>query len=95
MQLRKLPLLNQNFCASKIKMETKKLLFERMSGTVEHSGHTKVTVVGVGQVGMACAYHLVATVRPPRFSEKPATLESDAHLGVGCWVCCVFTGHGE
>lgn len=42
-------------------METKKLLFDRLVADVDTRGHTKVTVVGVGQVGMACAYHLVAT----------------------------------
>lgn len=43
-------------------METEKLLFEQRAKSTPDHGQAKVTVVGVGQVGMACAFHLIATV---------------------------------
>lgn len=42
-------------------MATKAALFSQISDPVTKSGD-KVTVVGVGQVGMACAFSILAEV---------------------------------
>lgn len=39
-----------------------KLLMEEVA-PVRHIPHNKITIVGVGQVGMACAYSILQQVR--------------------------------
>lgn len=55
---------------------TRDALVAEISPPVEVSGN-KVTVVGVGQVGMACAFSILTQVRKPKIEQYSSQVDQN------------------